>query len=100
MASKDTFQKVTYLFDLAYVFLLFLVPRHSYDWMREIDPSISQLPDDPLRDIRLFITFIGLLIVASMHTFHLISSDLSYLCPKNASIMCVLGILWAWKFLV
>jgi hypothetical protein len=99
MASGRLLQRLAYALDVAFLGLLALLPRHAYEWMKDLDPGMNQLPDDPLRDVRLVVTLAALLVVAGVHAVNALWSEGVRWRVINGPIVCALTVLWAWKFL-
>lgn len=83
--------------DLAFILVCILLPRHAYDWMRELDPGMQQLPEDPLRDIRLLLTSVLLLLAASLHAVRMVAARGPGPRAKHAVLIVLLAALWSWR---
>lgn len=93
-------KKLTYLLDVLFVCLIVILPVHTYDWMREINPEITQLPEDSLQDIRLIITFSFLLIIILLHVIQIIKYSHKSQYIIHGLLIVSLSVLWIWKFLI
>jgi hypothetical protein len=54
------------LADLVYLWTIFVLPGHAYEWMAE-SGATDGLPEDPLDDVRRIVTVAALAMVVSLH---------------------------------
>lgn len=75
--------------------LLFIaVSKNEYSWMRDIDPSMTQLPIDNKEQIKLFITFAVLILTIAGQT--IIIKKTSSSLEKAFSIGLIVLTMTAW----
>ena len=100
MASGRAVQRAAYILDVALVVLLVVVPTHAYEWMRDMDPTVDQLPEDPYRDVRLIGTLVPLLAVIGLHGLCIARDASARVRLKNTILAAGLALLWAWRFVL
>lgn len=83
--------------DFVFIATYVLLPRHAYDWMRELDPAIQQVPEDPLRDTRLLLTSLLLLFSALLHGVRAVSVRGFRPRAVHATFIVLFVALWLWR---
>lgn len=99
MDPERTFQRFAYVLDAALVVLLLLVSVHPYQWMRDLDPTMAQLPDDPIRDVRIIATLAALLVVLAVHGLCIARNRDTRVRLLNLLLAAGLTALTAWRLL-
>jgi hypothetical protein len=65
--ASDRISRVAYALDVVLVGLFIILPAHAYEWMKQMDPTMEQLPADPRRSARIAGTLVALLLVAAFN---------------------------------
>lgn len=96
--STRAWQRLAWLLGAMVALMLWLVPAHPYEWMREFDPTLQQLPADPVRDVRLGITLVAVLVAVTVLARTAYKAGPGRAGAVSGVLAFILVAAWVWKF--